>query len=140
MGTNYYASINVCPTCDKPEEEVHIGKNSFGWQFHFHANEAPPIRSKKEWKEFTAKDNVWIFDEYNELVEFDDFWEMVEEKQGSPKNINHCRIVKGTPKTDCERKYIDKRKKSYGEIFCEEHADKVFLDDEGYCLDEEWFR
>lgn len=36
MGTNYYLHINACPTCQRGDGVVHIGKSSGGWCFSLH--------------------------------------------------------------------------------------------------------
>ena len=28
IGTNYYTKINICPTCKRPKETIHLGKSS----------------------------------------------------------------------------------------------------------------
>ena len=78
MGTNYYAKLNICPTCRRPEEEIHIGKSSGGWKFMFELNKKY-FENIKEMKDY-LKDKV-IENEYGEVVSNKDFWSMVEGKQ-----------------------------------------------------------
>lgn len=78
MGTNYYAKMNICPTCKRPDEEVHIGKSSHGWKFMFQLN-GKYYKNITELKQFLSDKR--IEDEYGGTVTIDDFWKMVEEKQ-----------------------------------------------------------
>ncbi len=84
MGTNYYARINICKCCGKPEEEIHIGKSSAGWTFTFHATEK--IRSYKEWLKILSKKETEIYNEYDEKVYIKDFKRMVENKRTEKNN------------------------------------------------------
>lgn len=95
MGTNYYAKINICPTCRKPEEEIHLGKSSFGWQFSFQYNDGKFYKNIEEMKK-------WLFDkvienEYGEIVLHNDFWKMVKEKQKTidPEKLSDEIIIDG---------------------------------------------
>lgn len=115
MGTNYYAVPNR-PSCREP---IHIGKSSFGWKFCFqtqndHWNEPPVVwntfNQVKEWLyKYTVEDQIYaIVDEYDEIVPFDDFIEMVEWKQkdsysrDNPDNFTYARNVDGYRFTDEE--------------------------------------
>ena len=115
MGTNYYAVPNR-PSCREP---IHIGKSSFGWKFCFqtqnaHWNEPPVVwntfNQVKEWLyKYTVEDPIYaIVDEYDEIVPFDDFIEMVEWKQkdkrsrDNPDNFSYARNVDGYRFTDEE--------------------------------------
>src|SRR2546430_2680384 len=79
MGTNYYARLNICPTCKRPEEEIHLGKSSMGWKFMFQYNGGQYYKSVPEMKKW-LKDKL-IFNEYDEQLPNRDFWEMVATKQ-----------------------------------------------------------
>ncbi|NHW45951.1 hypothetical protein HAV21_03440 [Paenarthrobacter sp. MSM-2-10-13] len=79
MGTNYYARINTCPTCHRPEEEIHLGKSSYGWQFLFAYNDGDYYKDITELKGWL--NGKQIFNEYDEPVTQDDFWKMIESKQ-----------------------------------------------------------
>ena len=111
MGTNYYA-VRKRPTTDSP---IHIGKSSFGWKFGFQAqNETwhePPVvwRSFDEVCEWLYKYTVQseeyvIIDEYDEIISYDDFIQLVEEKQktNNPDDFSYSRNVKGYRFTDDE--------------------------------------
>lgn len=79
MGTNYYAKINICPCCKRPEETVHLGKSSYGWTFALQYNGGKFYVNFKEMKKW-LKDKV-IENEYGEKVSLDDFVELVESKK-----------------------------------------------------------
>jgi len=113
MGTNYYVVKNG-PSCQDP---VHIGKASIGWMFSFQRqNEKwhePPIvwntfNQVKDWlKKYTVDSTDYvIIDEYDEIVSYDDFIEMVELKQerdrDNPDNFDYSDNVDGYRFTDGE--------------------------------------
>lgn len=108
MGTNYYAVKNR-PTTKQP---LHIGKSSSGWLFCFHQindtwNE-PPVcwntyNQVRDWlRKYTVEsDNYVIMNEYDEIVSYNDFVEMVERKQkderckSNDENFRYCKNVDG---------------------------------------------
>lgn len=66
MGTNYYIQSPKCECCGQAKEDVHIGKQSFGWAFLF----SPEYESASQWFEalFNAEaNNHNIVDEYGRL-------------------------------------------------------------------------
>jgi hypothetical protein len=75
MGTNYYLKTGnkITKTCDcgfehELDEELHIGKSSYGWKFILHIIPERGINELEDWEELfkTGK----IFDEYgNEITE-----------------------------------------------------------------------
>lgn len=96
MGTNYYAVRNR-PTVDEP---IHIGKSSAGWLFLFHqVNDRwhdPPITWNtfpqiRDWlKEHCAeKQDYVIMNEYDEVVNYTEFMQIVERKQTDPNCMNN---------------------------------------------------
>lgn len=106
MGTNYYAVKN------KPSLAggIHIGKSSAGWMFLFEEQEDtwndPPVvwhtyEEVKDWLlEYTVrKKDYVILDEYDRIISFADFEEMVENKQlefrNNPDNFKYCKNVQG---------------------------------------------
>lgn len=91
MGTNYYIKTKKCPTCGHKEEGTHLGKSSMGWQFTFQANGFQHYKNVEEMKEW-LKDKE-IENEYGEEVSYNDFWEMVANKQ-KPEYKNHAEEVK----------------------------------------------
>lgn len=79
MGTNYYAKINICSCCNRPEETVHLGKSSAGWSFALQYNGGrfyTDFKGMKSW----LKDKV-IENEYGEKVSKEVFIDMVEIKK-----------------------------------------------------------
>lgn len=111
MGTNYYAVKNR-PTVTEP---IHIGKSSFGWRFCFRQQnekyDNPPVvwntfEQVREWlHKYTVDSNQYvIMNEYDEIVSFDDFIKLVEEKQQNynPDNFKYSRNVNGYRFTDEE--------------------------------------
>ena len=113
MGTNYYVVKNG-PSI---QDHVHIGKSSIGWMFLFERqnNEwhEPPIawntfNQVKEWlKKYTVDSTDYvIIDEYDEIITYDDFIEMVELKQerdkDNPDNFTYSDNVEGYRFTDGE--------------------------------------
>jgi len=105
MGTNYYAKIKICSTCGRPEQEIHLGKMSWGWKFTLQANGFEYYKTWKEMKKWLkGKD---IFDEYNEKVTLEDFIKWVEDRQKTrePQDAEYgsqMHIVDGYKFFDCE--------------------------------------
>lgn len=104
MGTNYYAVRNR-PTTREP---IHIGKSSWGWKFLFQAHndtwEEPPVvwntyEQVTDWlKKYTVDTQEFvIMDEYDRIVSFDDFIEMVKDKQNenNPDDFRYSKNVNG---------------------------------------------
>ena len=108
MGTNYY----VVPNRPSVREPVHIGKSSIGWMFSFQSqNEKwndPPIvwntyPQVVDWlrKNTVEKQDYVIMDEYDEIVPFDEFIDLVQHKQNDPScrnnpdNFSYSRNVDG---------------------------------------------
>lgn len=108
MGTNYY----VVPNRPSVETPVHIGKSSIGWTFLFQSQNdtwhEPPIvwntyKQVHDWLyEYTVQSNDYvIMDEYDRIISFSDFIELVEEKQQDEHNLSnphlyeYCRNVDG---------------------------------------------
>ena len=77
MGTNYYAKINCCKLCGKPEKEVHIGKDSAGWKFVIELN-SEYFTNLEELYAFMQQSNVRIFDEYGKEVTYEDIIDIIE--------------------------------------------------------------
>lgn len=76
MSTNYYlpqTCPNPCKHCHV--EDLHIGKHSGGWQFHFRAY--PDLRSRADWEARVAEVGV-VRDEYGRELSPDEFWEVVD--------------------------------------------------------------
>jgi hypothetical protein len=93
MGTNYYVSKNHCECCNRSENEYHIGKASYGWQFAFSGYRWNNLTTWASWKEFLK--NQRIVDEYGNVIAYEAFIELVESlapgtlsSSGRP-NLNH---------------------------------------------------
>ncbi len=71
MGTNYYAHTSASDA-----EGLHIGKNSAGWDFLFHAIPEQGLTTVAAWRELLTGDGVRIADEYGQDVAVDEFFEM----------------------------------------------------------------
>ena len=101
MGTNYYAVRNR-PTTDEP---IHIGKSSSGWRFLFQEQDIwgdPEVhwhtaREVYWWLEkYTVESNEFvIMNEYDEVVTFEDFKTLVEQKQKEKIHDEHAKLVEG---------------------------------------------
>lgn len=78
MGTNYYVKLDVCKSCGRPIDTIHLGKSSAGWKFMFQCNNNfyKDIKSLKEWLKSKVIEN-----EYGEKISKKDFWNMVKIKQ-----------------------------------------------------------
>lgn len=92
MGKNFYA-VSKKPDLSVP---LHIGKSSAGWKFLFQgytgAFEPVIINNIKDWKEYLSKENIVILDEYEKMISYKDFFNMVEEKQSNdnPNNFKNA--------------------------------------------------
>lgn len=108
MGTNYYAVRNR-PSVREP---IHIGKSSAGWLFHFQEQyqpwNDPPVLwytydDVKDWLlEHTVTNSEYvIMDEYDEIIPFSEFIDMIDAKQNDPRcrnnpdNFMYCKNVGG---------------------------------------------
>lgn len=109
MGTNYYLHVDVCECCNRAEEEIHIGKKSFGWVFGLQGHMdwlcngetvnkfveqigAKNIKSWKDWKKIFSKipDNWHIVDEYGKRQEKKEFIKYVESSYKVKTNKKHA--------------------------------------------------
>lgn len=101
MGTNYYLVKNR-PSIDSG---LHIGKSSYGWRFLFRRPSGwdvdTPLNTFEQWrdylKETTESGTHVIMNEYDEIVSFDWFMEMVAEKQkeNHPDMFSYCDNING---------------------------------------------
>ena len=115
MGTNYY----VVPNRPSIREPVHIGKSSAGWLFAFQSQNDtwydPPIvwntyDQVKEWlyKHTVENRDFVIMNEYDDVVPYDIFIKIVEDKQSdphckdNPENFRYSRNVNGYRFDDSE--------------------------------------
>lgn len=95
MGTNYYLQEKPCDTCKRIGKKLHLGKSSWGWQFHFraHLDEEPPIKSFADWIERFNMETHEIVNEDNESISSPEFIEMVESKM---EGTNYNDYIKGS--------------------------------------------
>lgn len=88
MGTNYYALLNVCPHCDRPERKLHIGKSSGGWCFGLRVYEGEDGPNNwADWMALLTKPGTVnkIKNEYGEYVLLSELVETVTQRKGSPE-------------------------------------------------------
>lgn len=97
MGTNYY----VVPNRPSIRERVHIGKSSAGWLFCFQEQDNPwwddpsVVWHTYEqvmawlWEWTVEKTDYVIMNEYDEIVSFDDFKKLVDDKQSDPRCLEN---------------------------------------------------
>ena len=87
MGTNYYWFREEKKPNQIVDEGLHIGKCSAGWSFHFQAHFDPfqryDLTSYRNYKEFLKEG--YIYTEYDDLVYYDEFIEMVESTRPKKK-------------------------------------------------------
>lgn len=91
MGTNYYLETNICQCC-KRSDVIHIGKNSFGWPFHWHVySEDEGMQSAAGMLAMMIKavrdQNAKIIDEYQREITLEQFIEMIEAKRKPGQNV-----------------------------------------------------
>lgn len=105
MGTNYYAVKNR-PTVCAP---YHIGKSSIGWRFLFHSVNETWGDHPVEWNTYeqvkawlykhTVEDKDYvIMNEYDEIVSFEDLFQLIDRKQEDSHNdddFTYARNVNG---------------------------------------------
>lgn len=101
MGTNYYLVKNR-PSINGG---LHIGKSSAGWRFLFNKPSIwevdKPLNTFEQWrdylKECTDSGSHVIMDEYDNVIPYENFIKMVEEKQkeNNPNMFQCCENVNG---------------------------------------------
>lgn len=95
MGTNYYWHPKPrCPTCNRCDEPVHIGKSSMGWTFSLHVgqwvdlgDEEIRISGLDDWKRLFAVPGSFIEDEYKEVVSADEMLETITERKAREGHV-----------------------------------------------------
>lgn len=71
MGTNYYWHHDICGSCGRSDDPIHIGKSSAGWCFALHVDEDIGIKSLDDWMSRWGEmnhTNSEIRDEYGHPV------------------------------------------------------------------------
>lgn len=106
MGINYYHVNKRCEKCGAVGDKKHIGKSSFGWQFHFRGYRDDNIISYIDWIKELQDQKKIILDEDGEEMSLDDFKKMVMDKLDG---INHYNVVLNLPMTDKEKSHCAAR-------------------------------
>jgi hypothetical protein len=132
MGTNYYHKTKPCEKCGSRKVEKHIGKSSYGWEFHFRGYLDESIVSFEDWKNEFKDEDKQIVDEYGEVIPLAEFGEIVESKKGGLNNYN---VTVGQPQTEKEKKYCAERQNGYG--FGRDN--KCWKDNEGHTFTDHEF-
>lgn len=99
MGMNFYLVSVPCEKCGYK----HIGKSSYGWQFHFRGYTHEGIICYEDWMREINRPDVTIVDEDNEPISAKDFEAKVERNKN---DLNHFNIVNRMPQTEKEREYL----------------------------------
>jgi len=87
MGTNYYLEFDVCPTCGRSADRLHIGKSSGGWCFGLHVIPEEEINSLEDWKQKWNTPKSIIKDEYGEAVSPEKMLEIITERNWGREGI-----------------------------------------------------
>lgn len=83
MGTNYYWRQQISGGWDRKYEEIHVGKNSIGWSFGFHAVVAPlkhdgngtdtifgyDVTTRQDWMRVFTTEPGYLINEYDEKID-----------------------------------------------------------------------
>lgn len=129
MGTNYYLKSKPCQSCGHSKTEKHIGKSSFGWQFHFRGYREDPLVCFKEWLVEMQDPNKMIVDEYGEIYSLDEFKTLIQDKKDG---INHFNAMNNLVMNEKEENYLKKHpSKQYGN---HDYSKSCWKDDEGYAF------
>lgn len=97
MGTNYYIKHKERKV---NQPDLHIGKNSAGWEFSFQGYEenkyygTPKLKSKKEWFEYMFLNSELIYDEYNQHIAFNKIVELINGSRNQESALNHFNEIK----------------------------------------------
>jgi hypothetical protein len=67
MGTNYYLTEKICPTCGRGNR-LHIGKSSYGWCFALHVIPEMGIDDIGDWRAHWTRPDSLIEDEYGDKL------------------------------------------------------------------------
>lgn len=94
LGTNYYAKINPCSECGRPEKRIHLTKLSMGWKpmikrHRDHEGNIIYYSGFEEFKEFLRRDNIAVEDEYHEEIDPEELIEKIEKKHENDDNQFH---------------------------------------------------
>lgn len=133
MGTNYYAKTGkqITVTCDCGfehliDEELHIGKKSYGWKFTLHIIPEQGINELEDWRAILKTSQ--IYDEYGREISYDDMIKRIigdcVDGDQAPYVLEHNNFYCTMFDPNDELRFVDRNK----------------LGEEGsYCLMEGWF-
>ncbi len=85
MGTNYYLHGNVCESCGRGDEPLHIGKSSCGWHFALHVIPEENIKDLEDWSKRWCEDDVVIRNEYGDVIEPIDMLDIISQRKWNGK-------------------------------------------------------
>jgi len=94
MGTNYYARLNICPTCGR-YDELHICKISSGWKPLFQAYQLEKdnvkIKSFEDLRRFLDNPfvKVKVFDDYDREIKKEEFIKKLEKAKENRELKSH---------------------------------------------------
>jgi hypothetical protein len=117
MGTNYYVYLR-----DK-DEWVHIGKHSTGWSFLFAQNLAYYENTKVSVNRFLKLHKNEFYDEYGELQDINEFWEMVENTSSGYNLMSYLKFEQEVEGRDISQSEWNRAKR---EIISEDGCNLIF--------------
>lgn len=117
MGTNYYVYLK-----DK-DELVHIGKHSMGWSFLFTQNLEYYENTKTSVNRFLKLHKNEFYDEYGELQDINEFWEMVEGTSSGYNLMSYLKFEKEVEGRDISQSEWNRAKR---EIISEDGYNLIF--------------
>ncbi len=104
MGTNYYLHKNPCPHCGRSQENVHIGKSSFGWCFSLHVEPAQDNfpHNLKDWQKLWDDPANKIFNEYGAEISSKEMMDIITNRMRFDKsNLRSFEVEKMLNKGTC---------------------------------------
>jgi len=88
MGTNYYWTGNVCETCKRGDDEIHIGKSSGGWTFALHIHPHDGVNDLSDWKGKLKTGE--IRNEYNDKFTYGEILKIITERNWKARDPNEA--------------------------------------------------
>jgi len=129
MGMNYYLRKNPCSACGHSGEKMHIGKNSWGWQFHFHGDRDLGITSYGHWLKLFDDEGKEIINEDGDILTKRAFQDIV---LRSLNGKNYYNVISGKPECTAEQDYMGVARNNYGPNF--EGLKYSWKDEDGYAF------
>lgn len=121
MGTNYYIKKRDSERKIN-EPDIHIGKNSYGWEFSFQSIPELGLTSYQKWIEFIFMNSERIYNEYNENISFEDMLKVFKDNCPGSKMYNSEKLNKN------HHNELKEDKTHY--------SSKTFVDAEGWSFSE----